>query len=351
MAAVGRGDSPAQVLFGFLEDGFDSAMQVHIQERLRAGRRRDAGPDIASIGSPVEAGDSGPSLQREGPVVAAGHREKPDAGWPRNAVLLRHRESGTVRRESPVLQIPFRTFDPREQFFLSRSRVEAEEIQTIVRELAENTNRGRGASALKIIDAGILQNQLRSPAREWEAHETDAALHVMRIGIKRVENCRAVDTQAGKHDGLITADEQIGSRLIDGLLEKMKDAITIGSENHGFAVGCPGVGIISPLLEAEPLKRTQAAVPSFNLADVDTWGVGPPEKNESLAIGGNTSSDFGVRPIRKACGRARGVNASRVNSNSPEIGVILAIWGKLAERINQAAIGSPSESGTEARAG
>jgi hypothetical protein len=62
MAAVRRGDGPAQVLFGFLEDGFDFAMQVHIQERLRAGRRRDAGPDAAAIGSPVEAGDSGPSL-------------------------------------------------------------------------------------------------------------------------------------------------------------------------------------------------------------------------------------------------------------------------------------------------
>jgi len=86
---------------------------------------------------------------------------------PRNAVLLRHRESWNRQaRESSFCKYHSGPSIPREQFFLSRSRVEAEEIQTIVRELAENTNRGRGASALKIIDAGILQKpNWRSPAR------------------------------------------------------------------------------------------------------------------------------------------------------------------------------------------
>ena len=37
MTAVGRGDGPAQILFGFLENRFGFAMQVHMQERLNAG--------------------------------------------------------------------------------------------------------------------------------------------------------------------------------------------------------------------------------------------------------------------------------------------------------------------------
>src|SRR5882724_6183224 len=290
MAAVGRGNSPAQALFGFLQDSPGFAAQVHIQKRLHSGWRRGANPNAAAIRRPVQTFDSRPGRQCEYPVLAGDKRKESNVGRPGNAVLFGHGERETVRRERPVLQIPFRTLNSRDWFFLSRGWVKSKERQMIVSEFAKDTNGGRGASALKIIDARFLQNQFGSPARDGEAHEPDAVLHVARIGIEPVENCRAVRIQAGQYDGLISANEQVGSRLVDGLFEKMKDAIAIGSEDHGLAVRRPGVGEISALVEAESLKRTKAAAGGLDPRNVYAARVGPTEKNQSFAISGNTGA-------------------------------------------------------------
>src|SRR6266404_40426 len=110
--AVGRGDGPAQILFGFLEDGLSLATQVHAQERLNAGGRRGSDPDAAALGCPIQAGDGRPTLQRKNTLFAVGNAEEPDVCSSRKPLLLGHSQRGTIGRERPVVQIPFRAFDP-----------------------------------------------------------------------------------------------------------------------------------------------------------------------------------------------------------------------------------------------
>src|SRR2546421_12700689 len=96
MAAVGRGDGPAEIFFGFLEDRSGFATQVHIQECRDAGWRRSHNPKTAAIGSPVKARDSGPGLQGENPVLPTGDGKKPNVSEPRHEVLLSQSESRAV---------------------------------------------------------------------------------------------------------------------------------------------------------------------------------------------------------------------------------------------------------------
>src|SRR6267378_4415499 len=127
MASVGRGNGPAESFFGFLKDCSGFAVQIHIQERRHAGWRRSDNPKTAAIGSPVEACDSGPGLQRENPVLPTGDREKPNVSEPRGEVLLSQSECRAVGRKRPILQIPFRVFNPGEWFLFPRNRIKGEE--------------------------------------------------------------------------------------------------------------------------------------------------------------------------------------------------------------------------------
>src|SRR6267142_723549 len=130
-------------------------------------------------------------------------------------------------------------FDTGKRRFLPRDRVEREEIQVVRGNLAKNANGRRCAGTLKISNAGFGKHQLGSAAGERKAHEARKRLTVPGIRIANEEDFGAIGIQAGSRDGLIAADEQVRSRLVDGLLEKMEDAVAIRRENHGLAVRGP----------------------------------------------------------------------------------------------------------------
>jgi len=120
MAPVGRGDGPAQILF--LEEGFRAAAQIDVQERLYAGRRRSGNPNGAAVGGPIEAGDTGPILQREDSILAVGDGKKANVGGSGNVVFLGHGESQAVGAKRRVLHMRGGAFDPRKDELVSVAR-------------------------------------------------------------------------------------------------------------------------------------------------------------------------------------------------------------------------------------
>src|SRR5882672_12043819 len=157
VTAVGRGDGPAQVFFGFLEGRLGCAAQVHMQERLNAGWRRGGNPDTAAIGGPIETGDSSPIFQRENTLFAAGDVEKPDVRRPWKPLVLGQGKRRAIGRERPVVQVPIRAFEPREKVPFPGCRIKDRKIEVIGREFADDAYLGRRPGALKIIDAGFRE--------------------------------------------------------------------------------------------------------------------------------------------------------------------------------------------------
>src|SRR5204863_4081873 len=135
MAAVGRGDGPAEILFGFLEDRSGFATQVHIQERRHARWRRSDNPKTAAIGG-----------QRE-----SSRRERAS----NFANAIRSLQSG-------------------KRFFFSGNGIKGEETKVISGVFAENTKRGGPTGTLEIIDPWLCQNHSRRSTGKRNAHQPHA---------------------------------------------------------------------------------------------------------------------------------------------------------------------------------
>ena len=261
-------------------------------------------------------------------------------------MFLSQSESRAVGRERPILQMPFGVFNPGKRFFFPGNGIKGEESEVIWGVFAENTKRGGRTGALEIIDPGLRQNHSRRSTGKRNAHQPHAVFHIARRGVESVKNRRAVGIEAGEDDRLIAVDKQIGSRLINGLLEEMQNAIAIGSENHRFAVGRPGVRIISAFIEAKRPQWTQVTAGLLELGNVHDRGLGPTKENQTFAVGRNTGAHFAVGAAGEADGLAPRLIATRVDFDGPKIGVVLVGRG-FAEGINQASIASPRKSTSE----
>src|ERR1700674_2920143 len=242
--------------------------------------------------------------------------------------------------------MPFGVFNPGKRFLSPGNWIKDEESKAIRGVLAENAKRGRRTGALKIIDAWLRQNHLRCSACKRNAHEPHSPVCVGWRGTESVENRGAVGVQSGKDDRLIAVDKEIGSRLIDGLLEEMENTIAIGGEDHGFSVRRPGIRIISPFTEAERPQRAQVAAGLLDLGNIHDRGFSPSEENQMFAVGGNTGAHFAVGTAGEADGLAPSLIAMRVDFDGPKIGVVL-VGREFTEGINQASIASPCKSASE----
>src|SRR5438874_2530655 len=106
--AILRRNSPADVRFGFLKDGFCVALKINVNQRRRFSMTHRAGPEAFSVGRPVNRSEPPPFFYLEHALPPAPRRDQPDFGFRRRAHFLRQRQRPPVRRAAPIEVLPFR---------------------------------------------------------------------------------------------------------------------------------------------------------------------------------------------------------------------------------------------------
>jgi len=116
----------------------------------------------------------------------------------------------------------------------------------------------------------------------------------------------------------------------------MENAIAIGSENHGFADGRPGIGIIAAFIEAEGPQRTQVAAGLLDLGNVHDRSFGPAEEDQTFAVGRNTGAHFAAGTAGEADG------PTPFDFDGPKTGVVL-VGRECAEGIKSGVHRKPTQ--------
>src|SRR5690349_24544532 len=87
-------------------------------------------------------------------------------------------------------------------------------------------------------------------------------------------------------------------RRVDGLLENMKWAVTIGIEDHRFAIRCPGCRVIQSLVECQTPWLAEPPFGAKQICNVyiGLWSVS--SQRHSLCIRADAELDGNARTAR-----------------------------------------------------
>src|SRR5256884_196235 len=292
--AILRRNSPADVRFGFLKDGFCVALKINVNQRRRFSMTHRAGPEAFSVGRPVNRSEPPPFFYLEHALPPAARRDQPDFRFRRRAHFFSHRQRPPVRRKAPIEVLPFRFAGAEQLFFCPALRVECVNHKRIFRVFAVQAFARRQPRALEIVDAGIFQHQLRNASVQRNAHQPQVArlkfpfrlrtcsavarhirvlarrravprLRALSLRLGQIQNFRALGVEPKNIRRSLDTGDKLRSRGPDLLAKNVKRAFTIRYIQNGFAVRRPFIRTALAFVHCEALQLANFARPGIHV--------------------------------------------------------------------------------------